>query len=948
VIELAPGGAGARAPAALALLGALATPGLARADGATPVPPAILLQPAAAWSVPERAAVAAVAARLPRPIRARAPAAIVRDAAACDADGWPEDAALVDAAGRLHLCPGSDAAPEAVARQVAVAWLYAFDRAAGWSADPAWRRLNGWQRALTTGWALRAENDAPAAFADPRGRRSPGWDLATFLGAWLFDPVGDDGGIGCRLISQARFVAGRLGAQAPPARRCEAFEAWADLDRLEAVEVVLAAPSTAMIGSLFGHLFVRLAYRDDDGQSPLHLSRTVAFLADNDVPFDADPTYAWKGITGRYHASLHERAFLDSYREYVVVEGRDLRRWRLNLSESQRRALLERIWTVAHGARYPYFFFRRNCATLMVDLVDSVLPPARDPGATGWLAAPPASTLEPWQRAAGADGRPLLEFVGEPIVSFDHQARVTSRHRRLIEARLGTALGSREAAALAGALRDAHGADPAVRAAAYARLGTLLADPGAGAAADVYAWLRDAGAIESYLSTLANEQAEAREERARRARVRAVSEDLAAALGRQASTLATTDNERVAGRRLQAALGDLAASDPAARLAGYRALAELAPVLPDAAVQARVRLLALLVSETHYDVPRMKEVPGLRAALLFVDADQPIDAQPYLAGFEDLLRPPTETRIALPLRSLQRAKEALYAARDLAAAGAATPSAEDATTVRRAYDASLSRSGIDQLALLGGAAAGGGAPAAAGLVLDGALYDERLGDHRRFGFPSDTALVVARSSALLTVVGRAPVVAVYESRVFGYRSLRLPLPEAGGSPRPLGWETYVDVNGSRARDLDAEVKVGWGVLAELGERNDLRDHLLAGAALAYEGYFPSAGAPLARMPQTVAVPLSLEARFGLGAEPRYRSWLGARAWGEAIAPFAGARLALHREFGGAIEMHVALPDRFRRHDPALLVRGEVRRMDLTFTGAATATEAFAALGIELR
>ena len=151
---------------------------------------------------------------------------------------------------------------------------------------------------------------------------------------------GDDGGIGCRLISQARFVRARVTAPIGPAR-CAAFEEWADLDRLAGVEVVLAAPSTAMLGSLFGHLFLRLVYRDgerdagDGDATPAHLSRTVAFLADNDVPFTEDPTYAVKGIVGSYAASLHERAFLDVYREYVVVEGRDLRRWRLNLTDGR-------------------------------------------------------------------------------------------------------------------------------------------------------------------------------------------------------------------------------------------------------------------------------------------------------------------------------------------------------------------------------------------------------------------------------------------------------------------------------------------------------------------------------------------------------------------------------------------------------------------------------------
>ena len=54
------------------------------------------------------------------------------------------------------------------------------------------------------------------------------------------------------------------------------------------------------------------------------------------------------------------------------------------------------------------------------------------------------------------------------------------------------------------------------------------------------------------------------------------------------------------------------------------------------------------------------------------------------------------------------------------------------------------------------------------------------------------------------------------------------------------------------------------------------------------------------------------------------------------------------ELGAAVELHATLPGRFRTHDPALVVRAEVRRADLTFTGAAVATEAFAALGVELR
>jgi hypothetical protein len=423
--------------------------------------------------------------------------------------------------------------------------------------------------------------------------------------------------------------------------------------------------------------------------------------------------------------------------------------------------------------------------------------------------------------------------------------------------------------------------------------------------------------------------------------VRTAADDLGRELRREAAGL-----ER--GALLEAALRDLESTDPAMRLEGYRVLGHVVPTVSQPELAARVRRLALLVSEARYDVGRMKEIPGLRDALLFVDAEKPIGEQPYLTGFADLITPPVETRIAPPLRSLQHTKQVVFGARDLQGTPPPAASSQETTVVRQTYDASLARSGIDQLAVLGGLTAGGGAAPLGGLLLDGALYDERLGDHRRFGFPSDTALVVARSSALFTVAGGAPIVARYDARALGYRSLRLPLPEAGGSRWPVGWETYVDVSGSRARDLDAEVKVGWGWLAELAERAELRDHLLGGLGLAYEGYFPGSTARTAGTPQAVAAPFSLEVRAGLGGEPRYRSWLAARAWGEPILPLAGAARTLRADVGVAGELHATLPGRFRAHDPALVIRGELRRTDMTFTGAVAATEAFAAIGVELR
>ena len=90
-----------------------------------------------------------------------------------------------------------------------------------------------------------------------------------------------------------------------------------------------------------------------------------------------------------------------------------------------------------------------------------------------------------------------------------------------------------------------------------------------------HAWLRDSSVIESYLSTLANEQAEARAERIRRARLRTAADDLIAELHREASRLSAARTEGDRGIRLEVALRDVDSSDPPRRLVGYSALADL-------------------------------------------------------------------------------------------------------------------------------------------------------------------------------------------------------------------------------------------------------------------------------------------------------------------------------------------------------------------------------------
>jgi hypothetical protein len=909
---------------------------------------------AGAWTAEERARVESTLLAVPDEVIADAPRVVFRDRATCETDGLPFDDDLLDAQGGAHLCaPGRGDGPLDVGRQVAVALLYGFDRAMHWSDDPGWRRINGWRLSVTHPLRPRPDNVNEEGFVAPRGGRSPRWDLAAFAAAWF----AGDPGPACRLLAQATFIGRRLAGLGSPVRAvasCSAFERWADLEHLADVEIVLATPSTAMAASLFGHILLRLVYRDDDGTTPLHIAQTMAFLADNDVPFQADRAYALKGIAGYYTASLHERPFLDAYREYVVLEGRDLRRWRLNLSPGERRDLMERLWTAEHASRSSYYFFHRNCATLMLDLVDQVRPSGVVDDAPGLLAAPPASLLEPLARATGADGAPLLQFVPEPLWSFDHQARITSRHRGDVEARIIWRVERADRPPLRVGFAAAHRGDSGARAAAYQQLAPLLAGRDAGENADVRAWLQDSAAIESHLSTLANLEAEATADRDRHRRLRAKVTELLAGLA-------------AGGLSGERALADVASDDPDLRLAGYRGLlrfvqgAAPSPKAERDDVVARIRLLALLQSEARYDVSRMKSAPdGLRDALLFPDREAAIDQQRYVASQQDLIRVPLETRVSGALLSLQRTRRALFVARRFGdAPGRGEEVGATAATVtltqRRAYAESLSRSGIDQLAVLAGIAGdggGGGSPVAL-LGFAGALYDEQIGDHRRFGFPSDTAMVVGRSRTLVALENGAPALRGYDARLFGYRTVRQTLPESTARSS-LGWELYLDVAGNRPRNLAAAPKLGWGLLAPIFDRSDLADHVLVGVGLAYQAYFPGSGGRGGRWQHGLGAPVGLEVRLGLGSMSGYRSWLAGRLW---VAPsIVGTGVPRHAivDAGACLEAHLALRRRVEggTHDPAVLIRLEAARTALSFDripdGTPERLDVIASAGIELR
>lgn len=667
----------------------------------------------------------------------------------------------------------ADARAERV-RAVLASAIYAFDGEAKWSEQLAWKSLSSWRGVMSTVMdpLPHAANEHPAGFADERGRRSPRWELASFAARYF---SGDEA-TKCRLLAHSRFLSDRLqelGIE-PPHPRCPAFDRWADLARLETIEVALATPTSQTVGSLFGHLFLRVQTAEN---------RVIAFLAESSGIIEDDPFYPVKGIFGGYRASLFEKSFLDVYRDYVIAESRSIRRFRVNLEGEAARRLLERLYTRLHTAHYTYYFFAQNCATLLLDIFNGIAPGLEELRAEGSLGRGPSSVLDALTKT------PLLTYVPEPYASFEVEAAEAMIERDTLSLRL-----SEHAPELAYAFDITKSSNDALlRATAYQRLQPVFADAQRTRAEDAASWMRASAKIEAYRSAKESVEAEKVISLERR---RAQIEALDLYLGTGAVPVEIPD------------------ADEDARFLAYRAAASYLQQHDDDNFRAYVLLAADLAGDTI-----RRRDPQLHAQLFLPERDRPVLAQRFMQGRAQLVEPIAVTSVSPALLAVQRAKQAIAAQRSLPRDD---PQAVTKIEEERAhYEAAYERTGIDTFGIGGGY--DDGVP---GLMLRGAAYEERLGDQRRHGFPGSTSFVFLRSEVLWTLQEKLPRVVSSETRFFGYRNV-----PAG---RSLGFELAADLS---TRGSVLTPRVGAGALWAIAASSSFADHLVLSTGVAYEPAF---------------------------------------------------------------------------------------------------------------
>ncbi len=449
------------------------------------------------WTDEERAVIESVAGRLPIP-----PGGLVlvkRPGASLDRLGFGPFPERDRERGENYLYDPPASATEAerralTARAVSHLVAHAWDDRLGLSDSRRWRSIAGWRRVLTApAGPPRARQNPLSRWLRARATLSPSEEFATYAESFFLDTPAPDAPARCDEPSRYRVLADAFGAlgHRPPlaSATCPTFESELRPDRVDALEMLLASPSHEQAISMWGHLLVRIRYRDDR-PTPPGLQPVFHIAAERGR--SGSVRFAWRGLTGGVDARLfltHRYLVRERYEQF---EARSFKVFRLDLSAELVQRVLERFWELHRGsAGWPYYFFSDNCSGLLAEILVAPLLPEID------LASPrgirfPTAILDLLH-----DG-PGLVFERIDAGAADRAEAAEAERRRIAAGLLGnTDRNPRVHAKLAAVLARARDPDVGRRLAAYRAIAELEE---AGTTADARgAYLRESLDVERYL-----------------------------------------------------------------------------------------------------------------------------------------------------------------------------------------------------------------------------------------------------------------------------------------------------------------------------------------------------------------------------------------------------------------------------------------------------------------
>ena len=217
--------------------------------------------------------------------------------------------------------------------------------------------------------------DQPEFFISADGGSDPAEEMRAtikaFFAPWDGDPNNHPV---CRFPMRFKFI-GRSLNEVFPAElkpRCGNYQLWRSEHLITGLSLVFASNYLNNPASLYGHTFIRLHRKRDDGSgsSPL-LDYAVNFAAN---PTTANPVlYPLFGLAGRFFGTFSLMPYYVKVQEYNNSESRDLFEYPVAFTPDELDNFMAILWEAGpYGIRY--WYIDENCAYVLLAMLEAAKP----------------------------------------------------------------------------------------------------------------------------------------------------------------------------------------------------------------------------------------------------------------------------------------------------------------------------------------------------------------------------------------------------------------------------------------------------------------------------------------------------------------------------------------------------------------------------------------------
>lgn len=273
----------------------------------------------------------------------------------------------------MVLIVAASALSEANSNEFSSNALIQFANDANLSHQPVWLKLLHYEESVLTSSKFVSAIHDKSFFLATDGSTNPSAELESTIRALISFAPPDDANNHAQCKFPARFLWLRrvlsLDKHSIPLVKCEKFLEWTSNDSIDSISFVFASGFLGNPASYYGHILLKLNSRKSNQNARL-FDPSVNYGAI--IPPNEDPiTYIVKGVLGGYDGGFSQTDYYFHNRNYGELELRDIWEYEVNLKQEDIDLVVAHAWEVL-GKPYTYYFFRKNCAYRLAELLEVV------------------------------------------------------------------------------------------------------------------------------------------------------------------------------------------------------------------------------------------------------------------------------------------------------------------------------------------------------------------------------------------------------------------------------------------------------------------------------------------------------------------------------------------------------------------------------------------------